>query len=55
MTYAELYCTIALLHYCTIAMIIRRFPNLKVWETSERDMEYVHDYFVVWQDMRIVG
>jgi len=37
MAYAEL--------YLTIATIVRRFPNLRVWETSERDMEYVHDYF----------
>ena len=37
MAYAEL--------YLAIATIIRRFPNLRVWETSERDMEYVHDYF----------
>lgn len=37
MAYAEL--------YCTIATIIRRFPNLRVWETSKRDMEYTHDYF----------
>ena len=31
--------------YITIAMVFRRFENLIVWETSPRDMEYVHDYF----------
>lgn len=37
MAYAEI--------YITIATIFRRFPSLRVWDTSERDMEYVHDYF----------
>ncbi len=37
MSYAEL--------YTTIATIIRRFPNMKLWDTSPRDMEYIHDYF----------
>jgi cytochrome P450 len=31
--------------YLTTAMVIRRFPDLKVWDTTKRDMEYVHDYF----------
>lgn len=37
MAYAEL--------YCAAATIFRRFPKMRVWETSPRDMEYVHDYF----------
>lgn len=37
MAYSEL--------YLTIATIIRRFPDMKLWETSPEDMAYVHDYF----------
>lgn len=37
MAYAEM--------YITSATIIRRFPDMRLWDTTKRDMEYVHDYF----------
>lgn len=37
MAYAEM--------YSVLATVIRRFPNMVLFETSKRDMELVHDYF----------
>lgn len=37
LAYAEL--------YSVIATIIRRFPDMVLFETTKRDMELVHDYF----------
>lgn len=37
MAYAEI--------YATIAAVVRRFPDLRLYQTTRRDMEYVHDYF----------
>jgi cytochrome P450 len=37
MAYAEI--------YSTLATIFRRFPNMELYDTTPRDMEYVHDYF----------
>lgn len=31
--------------YDTIATVITKFPDLRLWDTSERDMELVYDYF----------
>jgi cytochrome P450 len=37
LAYAEL--------YTVIATLLRRFPNLKLFETSPEDVEAVHDFF----------
>ncbi|KAL3422991.1 Trichodiene oxygenase 7 [Phlyctema vagabunda] len=37
MAYAEL--------YSVMATMVRRFPNMVLFETNKRDMEFVHDYF----------
>lgn len=37
LAYAEL--------YIILATIFRRFPALKLYNTTERDVEHVHDYF----------
>jgi cytochrome P450 len=37
LAYAEL--------YTILATIFRRFPSLELYNTTERDVEHVHDYF----------
>jgi cytochrome P450 len=41
--------------YITAVAIFRRFPEMRLWDTTSKDMEYVHDYFAGMARMRREG